>query len=320
MTTKETLLYLLEKNIGKEISGEGLARALGVSRVAVWKAVSSLLKEGFAIDSLRSKGYRMSADCDKLSDARISAHLPEDLADMPVFAYDVIDSTDLAAKRLAGGDFSGRALFAANEQTAGRGRLGRSFYSPAGNGLYLSFLFSSSAPLEELGAVTPYAAVAVAGAIESACGTTGIGIKWVNDLLIDGKKICGISAEAMTPMNDGGENRIILGVGINLRSDGFPEELKEIAGALGCTVNRCALAAGIATRLARFADDPRDRSFMAEYTARSVVIGKRVRLNKWGDTVEGTVRGFDENGGLLLDVGEKEPRLFTGGEISLRFC
>ena len=319
MTTKEKLLYLLEKNIGAEVSGEEAAQALGVSRVAVWKAVEALKKDGFAIEALRSKGYTLSSDCDRLSEGRIRAHLPEDLSQMPVFAYDVVDSTDLAAKRLAG-DFSGRALFAANEQTNGRGRLGRSFYSPAGDGLYLSFLFSSPYPLEVLNAVTPYAAVAVSGAIKKICDISGVGIKWVNDLHLDEKKICGISAEAISPLFAGGENKIVIGVGINLSNDGFPEELKDKAGSLGVRVNRCALAAEIAARLSRFADDPADRAFMKEYTARSVVIGKRVRLNKWGNTVEGVVYGFDENGGLLLDIGEEKPRLYTGGEITLRFC
>ena len=319
MTTKEKLLYLLEKNIGSEVSGEEAAKTLCISRVAVWKAVEALKKDGFLIDALRSKGYALSSDCDKLSEGRIRAHLPESLSEMPIFAYDSVDSTDLAAKRLAG-DFSGRALFAANEQTNGRGRLGRSFFSPAGDGLYLSFLFSSPSPLETLNAVTPYAAVAVSGAIERICGISGVGIKWVNDLQIEGKKICGISAEAVSPLFAGGENKIVIGVGINLSNDRFPEELKDTAGSLGVRVNRCALAAEIAARLSRYADEPANRAFMKEYTARSVVIGKRVRLNKWGDMIEGTVAGFDENGGLLLDVGEEKPRLFTGGEITLRFC
>ena len=317
MSTKEELLYLLEKQAagGKSLSGEQAAAKLGVSRVAVWKAAEALREDGFSVTGSKGEGYRLESK-GELCAPRIRAHLPPELEKIPVFTYEVTDSTNNRAKAFAAGRFSGCAVFAADAQSAGRGRLGRSFYSPARTGLYFSFLFSSDAPLEVLSAVTPYAAVAVSKALEEASGKK-IGVKWVNDLYLDGRKICGILTEAVTTLEGGGGNVIVVGVGINLGTMDFPEDLKDKAGALGALPDRSVLAARLAKDLASFARDPYDRSFMEDYAARSIVIGKKVSLNKWSDTYEGTVLGFDGNGGIILDInGEK--KIFNGGEISLK--
>lgn len=321
LNNKEKLLYTLEKEriAGRTLSGEDAAAQLGVSRVAVWKAVEALRSEGYPVHAQPSKGYELSKECDILSEPRIRAYLPSSLENLKIFTYGTVDSTNRQAKLLAGSDFPGNALFVADAQSEGRGRLGRSFYSPPGTGLYLSFLFSSKEPFETLLAVTPYAAVVSAQALERATGKQ-IGIKWVNDLYLDGKKICGILTEALTALDEGCEHQIVVGIGINLTTKEFPTELAASAGSVGTKVNRAALAADIAASLAHFCSHPREREFMSEYSRRSVVLGKKVRLNKWGEVFEGTVTGFDSNGGLLLDRGNGEIQSFTGGEISLRLA
>ncbi len=320
MSLKEEILYSLEcaRSEGRELSGEELAGKLGVSRMAIWKAVNTLREEGVEIFSRRGGGYRMVGQ-DRLSEGRIRAHLPGECAGLNIMVYGETDSTNKRAKLFAEEEnFKGEALFVADSQTEGRGRLGRSFYSPASTGLYLSYLFSSDTPLQTLTAVTPYAAVSVAKILER-CTEKKILIKWVNDLYCEKKKVCGILTEALTSLELGGENRVVVGIGINLNTEIFPEELSEKAGSLGCRPDRSVLSAEIVSQLHAFAQKPWDRTFMQEYTGRSMILGKRVVLDCWGTYTEGVAVGFDENGGLFLDVGKDEPELFTGGEISLRF-
>ena len=319
MSLKEEILYNLEcaRREDRELSGEELAGKLGVSRMAVCKAVNTLREEGVEISSRRGGGYRMARQ-DLLSEGRVRAHLPGECMGLKLTVYGEPDSTNKRAKLFAEeGNFTGEALFVADSQTAGRGRLGRSFYSPASTGLYLSYLFSSEAPLQTLTAVTPYAAVSVAKILERYTEKK-ILIKWVNDLYSEGRKVCGILTEALTSLESGGDNRVVVGIGINLNTEIFPEELSEKAGSLGCRPDRSILAAEIASQLHAFAREPWKRTFMQEYTRRSMVLGRRVVLDCWGARTEGVAVGFDENGGLFLDTGKGEPELFTGGEISLR--
>ncbi len=250
-----------------------------------------------------------------LKKERIVSLLRPELQNSFICCYDSVDSTNHQAKLAAEQGCFGPAIFAANSQTAGRGRLGRSFYSPENTGIYFSFLFSSAAPLAQLTAVTPAAAVATSIAIEKNTGRSP-GIKWVNDLFLNGKKICGILTEAVT--SEERKVRVIVGIGINLYTADFPEEIRESAGAIGQAVDRNALIAEIVNRLYDFFLRPENRAFMKEYTARSIVIGKSVQLLRGEEVIKGVVLGFDADGGLLLDTGDASPRLFTGGEISLR--
>lgn len=248
---------------------------------------------------------------------RIRSRLEEELCGIAVSVYDRTDSTNLRAKCLAEEGFDGRAVFLADEQTAGRGRSGRSFFSPAHVGFYYSFLFASDASFEALGAVTPYTAVAVCRVLDRLCPEAKPKIKWVNDLLIGDRKVCGILCEAIALPS--GKKAIVVGVGINLTPSDFPPELRDTAGTLEADLDRVRLASELTKELCAFADAPDDRSFMREYTERSAVLGREVMLYHWDESVRGRVVGFDRDGGLLLDVGEEKPRLYTGGEITLRF-
>ncbi len=253
----------------------------------------------------------------KITEDEIRKHLTPQFADIPIFVYDEIDSTNKQAVSFAKSGNKKNALFVADAQTNGRGRLGRSFFSPHGTGLYFSFLFFSDASAEELSAVTPFAAVATANALEKISGTK-VGIKWVNDLYISEKKICGILTELISPTSFKEQNGVVVGIGINLSTNCFPEDLQNKAGALGFLPDRNALVADIASSLEKFSKNPFSREHMSEYISHSVVLGRKVVLDRWGEQFEGTVVGFDKNGGLLLDMGKESPRLFTGGEITLR--
>ncbi len=223
--------------------------------------------------------------------------------ELPLQAFDCVDSTNRVAKEWA---HVGGAVVA-NRQTGGRGRLGRAFYSPEG-GVYLSVILPPRDPLT----LTSRAAVAVCRAIETLCGLFPR-IKWVNDLLIDGKKVCGILAEGV--ISDGALTAVVLGVGVNLYGSDFPPELASIAGALYARkpdVSRSALAAAIIEGLLCMPE-----TFAEEYRARSCVLSKPVRYQRSGVWREGVAEDIDEQGALLVRTEAGIDRLNTG-EITLR--
>ena len=259
--TREELLSFFWQNADSYISGEELAGRLKVSRAAVWKAVGQLRAEGYAIESVPGRGYRLLSASDVLSEEGIRRHLQHQELNLQVVR--TITSTNTVLKTLAAeGAPSGLALIA-GEQTAGRGRMGRSFYSPAGTGLYLSLMLRPAMRAEEAVRLTACAAVAAAETIEELSGRE-TRIKWVNDILVDGRKVCGILTEASVDCENGMMNYVIIGLGVNLRDPegGFPEELQSIAGAAFEAEQipelRCRLAAGILDRLAAYAVKPSD--------------------------------------------------------------
>ena len=235
--------------------------------------------------------------------------LPEDR----VFFAEECASTNAAAKAWAIAGNTGAALFAAAAQTAGRGRMGKSFYSPPNRGVYFTLAQTLDRPENPVG-VTCASAVAVLRAIREICGVE-CEIKWVNDLLYQGKKVCGILTEAVTL-----EDRfaLLVGVGVNLRPAEFPPELAGIAGSLQDeNTPRAALIAGIAERLLDLLKAPTPEKWLEEYRRHSCVLGKRIVFFKKGAPTEGTALAVAEDGGLLVETANGTEILRTG-EITLR--
>lgn len=252
---------------------------------------------------------------------------------------DRLDSTNRYAKDLAASGAPHGTVVIAGEQTCGRGRLGRNFFSPKGTGIYLSMvvrpeeigLNSSSAIL-----LTTAASVAVARAVQRILGLS-LQIKWVNDLYYNEKKVCGILAEGVLDPQQGTLNAIVLGIGANYKepSDGFPEELKDIAGALLPSddslfddTSADALATAIAEELWEMLPTVADRSFLEDYRQRSMVLGRQVRIfpknaddthpDLTSDGMIVTAVEIDDNGGLVVQLNDKTTKTLTTGEISLR--
>ncbi len=237
-----------------------------------------------------------------------------DMTDLSVFAYDCCDSTNARAKEWLLAGNRGVALFAAAEQTAGRGRRGRGFYSPAGSGVYFSLAYTPNEPLSSVVGVTCAAAVAVMRAIRSCTGRQAA-IKWVNDLLLDEKKICGILAEAVTT---GQTTGTVIGIGINLHPATFPSELADIAGSIGDRETpRTVLVAEAVRQLLPYLRDPEKRDWLADYRAHSCVIGRQITLTRGEETVAAVAVGIDEDGGLNVRTEQGVETLKTG-EITLR--
>lgn len=320
MSVKQQLLTALLQSKGEFISGQKLAQLLNVSRNAVWKAAVSLRTEGYAIDAVTHKGYRLLAAGDLLDTGQIRACLKPKYQDLPILIYDSIDSTNEEAKRLLANGLTGRALIIANGQSQGKGRQGRSFCSPAGQGLYLSLVIQPHSDLAQAVATTTMAAVAVTAAIETAAGISPQ-IKWVNDLYLDGKKICGILTEAVTDFESGQVQSVIIGIGINTAPTALPPELREIAGALpNATDQRNQLAAEIVNQLLPLTEHPQDKSYLESYRSHSLVIGQQITYYLRGEVYRAKALGIDDSGGLIVKKDDGVIDILTSGEISLRVC
>ena len=317
MALRDDLLAELEKRRGEDVSGQALAERFGVSRSAVWKAVNALRAAGFEISSTPNRGYRLRAEDDRLSAAGVRAALGEAYADLRVRVYETLDSTNQEAKRLLAAGEPCPMLLLAEEQTAGRGRRGRGFYSPAGEGLYMTLALQPRAALSQATLLTAAAAVAVAQAVE-ALTALACQIKWVNDVYLDGKKLCGILTEASGSFEADALSSVCAGIGVNVRTRDFPEEFAGRACSLWPrAVSRNRLAAEIAVRLLNFAADLGARDFLEEYRRRSLVLGKAVTFTRDGGERRALAVGIGENGELIVRYDDGREEALNAGEVRL---
>ena len=320
--TKDDILKELMAAEGRYISGAALADVLHISRTAVWKAIKQLRGEGYPIESVTKRGYRLMPGADVLSEAMIRKYL--DHQELRLRVYEQIDSTNTALKTLAAaGEEAGLALVAA-EQTAGRGRMGRSFYSPPGTGLYLSLLLRPAISAAQAGHLTACAAVAVAEALEEFTGRRTL-IKWVNDVLLDGKKVCGILTEAALDCESGMLHYAVVGVGINVSvpADGFAAELREVAGAVFDAAPppelRSRLAAAVLDKLIDCCAPAASEQCRQAYRDRSLVLGRAVSILRPGcEPVPAEAIDLDRDYALIVRMPDGSLQRINSGEVSIR--
>ncbi|MDE6471863.1 MAG: biotin--[acetyl-CoA-carboxylase] ligase [Clostridia bacterium] len=320
MSLKQHILQLLENNRGQALSGQQLADKLSVSRASVWKAVKALQSEGYRIVATTNKGYILLASNDILSEQSLRACLGSKYADIDVIALKTSPSTNaVAMTRLMSGQLRHGALIVADEQTNGRGRMGKTFFSPK-KGIYMSVsLCKSIENMQDVMVITPASAVAVRRSIAKLTGINAK-IKWVNDVYIGKKKVCGILTQADIDFESGKAGTFIVGIGINFVEQEFPDDIKDKACALFSgepTITRSQLIAEIYDNLMTLTEDLTDRSFMQEYKDHSMVIGKEVNYVINCEDKTGRVLDIDDNGGLVIQEGDITRRL-TCGEISIR--
>ena len=228
-----------------------------------------------------------------------------------VRVYGSIDSTNSEARRRAATD-RGLCLYAASHQTAGRGRRGHTFYSPADTGLYMTLSLPLDGELAGVQLVTCAAGVAVCEAIEELAECKPQ-IKWVNDVLIDGKKVAGILAEVVCKDNE--PSAVIVGIGVNLKTDSFPDEFADRAASVG-DIEPEALCAAIADRLIEYYNDLSNNSLIEKYRERNICIGKTVTFTKDGKKISAEAVGIDRLGGLTVEINGERITL-NSGEISV---
>lgn len=230
-----------------------------------------------------------------------------------------IDSTNAELKRRAADGAADGTVLIARRQTGGRGRLGRTFFSPTG-GLYMSVLLRHAAHSPDVSLLTIAAATAVAEAIEAVAGEQ-TALKWVNDVYLHDRKVCGILAEAITDEH-GALQGIVLGLGVNITSppEGFPDDLCDIAGALFDTApsdTAVRLAEEIINRLLPYAEHLSARAYLAGYRRRSMLDGKAVAFCENGVWHEGEALGIDDDGGLMVRLACGDERVLRFGEVTL---
>lgn len=308
---KEDILYELETHRESPISGQELADRFHVSRNAVWKVINALKQEGYQISSSRNKGYMLDAACDVLSKEGILAELKEEYPGLEIRIFDEVDSTNNEAKRMLASGFCGTALIAAETQTMGRGRKGKSFYSPAGTGLYFSVILQQEEITDQTSMLTIVAACAVLRALKKRTDVP-LQLKWVNDLFVGDKKAGGILSEAITDLESGKTESVVIGIGINLTASAFPEELKNVAVSLGTDIPRNTLIAEILRELMA-ASWTKPESELDYYREHSLVLGRKV----WYQDEEVLAVAVDEAGGLVVRHQDGSRETIRRGSILL---
>ena len=325
--TKQIVLKLLREHTEEFLSGEAISRQAGVSRAAVWKAVEQLRQEGYGIESVPNRGYRLT---------RVTARLrPEELAEQfrdcrigrELLCFDTIDSTNNELKRRAVSGTVDGTVILADQQTGGRGRRGRSFVSPAGKGLYLSAALRPRCPLSEISTLTAWTAVALCDAVEAACGVRP-GIKWPNDLVLNRKKLCGILTELEWEAESGefsdagsGGRKSSAGAlwGVILAVCAAPIAIS-LAQALGTAPDRTELAAQVIRSLNALYDDfpAQNAAYLDHFRRDCLTVGNPIKVISGAEERIGTATGISDDLGLtgLWEDGSTEA--LTSGEVSVR--
>lgn len=314
MKTDERILHFFAEHEGEYLSGETLAKNLDISRAAVWKVIKKLTEQGHTIDSQHHVGYRYQ------SGKVLSVPMIRQLAhsDWQIKLFDVIDSTNTYAKEaLTRGDITKLTMIIANQQIGGRGRLGRTFVSPADTGLYISFALPLPVGISVVpGLLTTGTAVAVSRAIKKTIGIE-LDFKWVNDLLFKNRKVGGILTEAVMDFESQQVSAIVVGIGLNLQQ---PQNLdamltNKVGGMVEhLTVSRNVIVATLFDEFVKLYAEYTDGSFLMAYRQRNIVINQTVTVKYGKELVTGIAKAIDEQGQLLVDTGDVI-RTINSGEV-----
>ena len=319
-SVKERLLPLL--NGEDYISGENAAEILGVSRSAVWKAVESLRQDGYGIEAVTNRGYRIRPDSDVLAAGEIEKNLTELRGKLNIEVKNTVTSTNAVLKEMALKGAEEGTVLAASEQTAGRGRFARRFFSPSDSGIYMSILLRPTLSCEKAVNITTAAAVAVAESVEELTGRK-TGIKWVNDVLIENRKISGILTEAAINVESGTLDYAILGIGLNayVPDGGFPDEISGIAGAIfdeRKSGQRARLAALVLEKFFGYYEKTGSADCLEAYRKRCIVPGREITVISVDGSKPATALEIDENYRLHIIYPDKRQEFLSSGEISIK--
>lgn len=329
MKTKDKVLELLTSIKGEYLSGQEIADQIFVTRGAVWKAIGALRKEGYPIDAVTNRGYRLKYVPDVIDEKFIQDALSSDGLAHQVFYYDEVGSTNDEALRLAKSS-SSPVVVIAGSQTNGRGRRGRQFYSPSNTGLYMSIAYHASFGFSDFADVTALAAVAAAGSIDEIVfdGKCVTKIKWVNDIFLHDLKIAGILTEARSSLEDPEDAYVVIGIGINvyMPDENFPKELRKVAGAIYTNGReydgkiRSKIAASIIKKLDLYlkGDLAVKLDCLDLYRSKSFLIGNYIRINAFaGGRDYAQVLGITPDYHLLVRYDDGSEGELSTGEVSV---
>lgn len=318
---KEKILNLLRSSRMDFLSGEELARKCGISRTMVWKHIKSLEREGFGIEAVPSRGYRIIVVPDRLRKNDLRPGLKTRIMGKEIHLLpETVSTNSLAMEMASKGDPEGTVVIA-ETQTGGKGRLGRKWISPKGN-LYLSVILRPEIPVHRAPLLTLMGAVAVASAIRKVCGIQAV-IKWPNDILISGKKVSGLLTEMSAEQDR--IRHIVLGIGIdvNMPLEDLPADVRALATTLaaeqGVMIDRTHLVRQVMRELDHwyqaFLADARE--VLNEWTTLNVTIGNRVAVSNAGTSLEGQAQAIDEEGRLIISLDDGTTRLVAAGDVTI---
>lgn len=317
MKTKEKVLNILVQK-SEPVSGEQIAIALGISRNSVWKAINSLKSSGYKI-STSPIGYVLD-EANDFDEYAIKRYLK---GEHGLHIYKKESSSNTVAKELCRTGAAHGDVVIVESQTAGRGRMGRSFLSSSENGLYMSVILRPQISADKCVGITAATAVAVARAIEEESGVI-TGIKWVNDVFVGEKKCAGILTEAAIDFESGGVQYVIVGIGVNIcpPEGGFDKEIEEIA----CGVYekeyprsfKARLCAGIINNVFELFEELESKTYLEEYKKKSIIIGKSVDVYVGERVVCGVATDIDENANLVVTDESGAVHTFNSGEARVR--
>lgn len=324
-TDKSDILALL-RNSKDYVSGQQLCTQFGVSRTAVWKAINQLKEDGYQIEAVSHKGYRLLESPDILSESEILSRLTTDWAGRTLHYFNETGSTNIDAKRYAEEGEPHGTTVVANMQMAGRGRRGRLWQSPAGSAIYMTILLKPQFVPDKASMLTLVMALSVADAIVEATGLDA-GIKWPNDVVVNKKKVCGI----LTEMNAEPDyiQYVVIGVGINVNNNSpeeFPEEIRQSATSLkiesGMQISRAALLERVLAHFEKnyniFTGKLDLSALMKAYDARLLNLNAEVRVLDPKGEYTGIARGINPAGELLVEKENGEVVPVYAGEVSVR--
>jgi len=322
---KDDVLRLLKSGYPDFVSGELICRDLGVSRTAIWKHVRALREDGYIIEAQTNAGYRVKSIPDCLYPAEVTDGLNTRLVGRQVVHYYTsLTSTTTVAKELAAGGCPEGTIVLAEEQTGGRGRLGRGWFSPRGQGIWMSLVLRPMVSPLEVSQLTLVTAVALAGALRQFTSLP-VGIKWPNDLLINGKKICGILTEMAGDMDRVKHVTVSMGLNVNIGAGDFPAPIADLATSLrleaGSSFPRVAILKAMLKELERQYLAWLDYGFgplLEQWREMCISLNCPVTVHTLKESWEGWAEDVNESGALLVRTSGGDLRCLNAGEVSLR--
>lgn len=320
---KDKILHLLREDDNSFISGQIISDKFGVSRTAIWKYINALKEDGYEIESISKRGYRLLSSPDLLTSEEISDTLKTNYIGKNILYYQTIESTNNKAKELANSLNDGTIIIS-EEQTLGRGRLGRLWTSPKYKGIWMSIILKPDIDPQSVAKVTQIGAAALVTALKD-FGIQAY-IKWPNDIILNGKKVCGILTEMSAEINK--VNYLVMGIGINVNidADEFPEELRKTATSLSCeTGHKISRKELLSSFLKNFEilydefihkDNIKDTINICREN--SILIGKEVKIIKRNEEFFGKAVDLSDSGELIVQYPDGSIEEIVSGEVSIR--
>ena len=319
----KTKILTLLRNTSDYISGQELCEKLGVSRTAIWKVMNQIKEEGYVVDSVQNKGYKIQAIPDIITKSEIASRLGTKWAGKSLYCFDEVDSTNIVAKKKAEEGAEHGTLIVADKQSAGRGRRGRSWESPAGKDIYMTIMLKPEFTPDKASMLTLVMALAATRAVQDVTQLS-CSIKWPNDIVVNGKKICGILTEMSAELDY--IHYVVIGIGINVNLEVMPDEIKENATSLLLESKKKILRAHIIERVMHYFEQYYEMFLQTEdlsmllkaYNGYLINQDKEVCVLDPKEEYTGIAQGINSQGELLVKKENGEIVQVYAGEVSVR--